>query len=73
MRDHPERELELQGEQAQRAQQRDPKGPDNIQRAKFRLYDKIKARVSVRTMDAIIIASVVLIVVAIIVGMIIGP
>ena len=72
MRDRPERELELQREQAQRAQ-RDPKGPDNIQRAKFRLYDKIKARVSVRTMDVLIIVCVVLIVIAIIIGIINGP
>ena len=69
MRDRREYELENQRQQAQRAQN----GPDTLHKAKIRLYDKIKARVSIKTMDTIIWAVVALIFAAIIVGMIIGP
>ena len=69
MRDRREYELENQRQQAERAQN----GPDTLQKAKVRLYDKIKARVSVKAMDTIIWVVAALIVAAIVVGIIMGP
>ena len=61
-------ELEQRREQNERAE----KGPDTLAKAKTRLYDKIKARVSVRTMDVIIASTVILIIAAVVVGIVTG-
>ncbi|MEF9895135.1 MAG: hypothetical protein RSG50_07635 [Clostridia bacterium] len=60
------RELESQREQVERAQ----KGPKTIHRWKLDLYSKIK--VSVTTMNVIILVVVSLIVLALVVGIILG-
>lgn len=62
------RDLEAARQENERAE----KGPKTLKGVKTRLYDKIKARVSLKTMNLIIYVIVALILIALIVGIVTG-
>ena len=70
-KDNIERKARVQMEQA-KAQSEKTFGEKNVGPRRYKLYDKIKENVSLRTIDAIIIGTSVLIIGLLIVGIVTG-